>query len=912
MSVCEYMLRDVSASNSDDSNLRNELIWGRKYRNLREADKRRPLAPLRAPADVPFRLCRARATKKRKKKTKLQGSAGGKKGASDIEKPSLLDRSIMSQNEYMEFLSIPSPRFCDKPAVKKPPPKCELEPCPPRLVKLAVPNKRRVFANWKDYQTLLPAEMLLRYEQILHTDHNLEPREARYYYKTLDRQHRKKMKEKKRSEKTKELERGKRPSWTTTQIDALASAVVDYVRDEPLFALNYKQMLISDGVLDGLDASRLLKKPSRKTGNCYKKTVIEIADKMAVWIDAMTRFVDVQAVESDEDIPPLSISSLSEYEDDDAEGEEEESEEESESEMTREELMEREEEFVFKEDVWIEEHLEGLDLEEMVGEDKLPAELEHGFGTERDDRFDEEEVFLDEELLAKLVQILAQGPEDFLDSEVDAGKMPGLRYRDILAKLEELRLGGEVPKTFLEEVVMEWALKNDPDKVDQKMMDKIREVSAILNDWVSAFRGGVDDDDGAAEDTEGAVDQDKKERGEEKEEAPGNVAGAEGEDAEETTTQEANDDTTEDVTEETNLGTIEEAAKGPDQEPIEQEDLGTTEETEDVKLVEGATDEEVVKSVEEEEERDDDYRISEEDDLYEAVATEEEFDVQTEEETPKVDDLAVLDKEPSRVTQTFDFVEDVPTVGDDVHRLPPSVHEETEEERESPPTQKPEMVAPSKVEPVTSQDRRGVIRGHRPAKVYEHSADAVCCLSLKTWAVWLLEITHNAHNWTRWMGSVIAHIKEFALTLRRGGALKKSEWRRFANETEENVVAWRQYSAHVKELSQSIVDNFRGRRVRCCPKCVDDHLISNVATAHETLRALTEAISCAEYWQRSLDTLVEKTSRLAGTEARYDPARRTVSLEVVPSPEPSGSASLEALAEEGESTGESVYEIEAI
>lgn len=30
-------------------------------------------------------------------------------------------------------------------------------------------------------------------------------------------------------------------------IDALASNVLDYIRDEPLFALNYKQMLLSDG-----------------------------------------------------------------------------------------------------------------------------------------------------------------------------------------------------------------------------------------------------------------------------------------------------------------------------------------------------------------------------------------------------------------------------------------------------------------------------------------------------------------------------------------------------------------------------------------------------------------------------------------------------------------------------------------
>jgi len=50
-----------------------------------------------------------------------------------------------------------------------------------------------------------------------------------------------------------------------------------------------------------------------------------------------------------------------------------------------------------------------------------------------------------------------------------------------------------------------------------------------------------------------------------------------------------------------------------------------------------------------------------------------------------------------------------------------------------------------------------VIKGHKPLKVFEHSPDTVCCLSLKTWAVWLLEITHNAHNWTQWASRNFFH-----------------------------------------------------------------------------------------------------------------------------------------------------------
>lgn len=65
-----------------------------------------------------------------------------------------------------------------------------------------------------------------------------------------------------------------------------------------------------------------------------------------------------------------------------------------------------------------------------------------------------------------------------------------------------------------------------------------------------------------------------------------------------------------------------------------------------------------------------------------------------------------------------------------------------------------------------------------------------------------------------------------------------------------------------KDLSRSIVENFHGKRVNCCPKCLQDHLITDVVVAHATLEALTEAISCAAYWQRCLDDLVEKTCGL--------------------------------------------------
>lgn len=48
------------------------------------------------------------------------------------------------------------------------------------------------------------------------------------------------------------------------------------------------------GILERLEKTKIMKKPSRKTKNHYKRTIIEVADKFAIWIDTLTRFVDVQ------------------------------------------------------------------------------------------------------------------------------------------------------------------------------------------------------------------------------------------------------------------------------------------------------------------------------------------------------------------------------------------------------------------------------------------------------------------------------------------------------------------------------------------------------------------------------------------------------------------------------------------
>lgn len=121
-----------------------------------------------------------------------------------------------------------------------------------------------------------------------------------------------------------------------------------------------------------------------------------------------------------------------------------------------------------------------------------------------------------------------------------------------------------------------------------------------------------------------------------------------------------------------------------------------------------------------------------------------------------------------------------------------------------------------------------VIKGHKPLSTSNHSPDMICCLSLKTYAVWLLDMTHNAHNWTKWMHAVVHQIGEFAAIVKgnvvgpdgKKKVLYKQEWRDFCKEILEMITAWRKYSTQVRKLTKDIMDDIKGKSVKCCPQCL--------------------------------------------------------------------------------------------
>ncbi|RZC34982.1 uncharacterized protein BDFB_001383 [Asbolus verrucosus] len=723
---------------------------------------------------------------------------------------SLLDRSALPQSKYMSLLAIPNSYYKRKRRRRiyrrKKCCRCELLPdCRPRLIQMALPNKRYVWENWKTYQHFLPAEVLLRFDQILKSGNNLEPNIARCYFKQLQKKRMKELKRRKRLKMRKKEEKKRGDQlWLKQQIEETAEAIVNYIRHEPLLMLNFQQMMTSNELLNYLSEQRVFRVRTRTTKNVYKKTIIEISDKFVKWMDTMSFFADIQPLNSKEkleiSITMPSLESLLEEEIEIAEEEEEEEQEEEEEEEEGEGGEEGEEGEGEEREGGREEGKRGkLGRGERweKGEEEEEEEEEGAKIAEGEEEFlakkivDKTKFFedyegegslldflkgFDEDILDKLIQILSVSPSEFLEEEIDPENMPGVTYADILVKLKEIRddnlLEIQRHKLFLEEKMIEWAKNNDPERVDDKILDKIHETSTILSEWfknadMSAFKQ-------------------KPGRG-------GEGGGPAGMDADE----------------------------------WEGEGFG------------GAEGEEFGEELLEEEEG-------------EALA-------KLTDELEKLDSLL------------------------------------------------------------------GIIRGHKPSAVFEHEPGTICCLSLKIWAVWLLEIANNAHNWTKWIGDIIKQVRQYAAIIRgdvqtpsgERKVLYKEEWRKFVKDTEEKIIAWRQYSKHVKDLSNEIMENFHDKKVNCCPKCLQDHLIKNVVTAHETFLALTEAINCAGYWQRSLDRIVEQTSKFTD----IDMANATTSAASVLSVESSYSMiEIEELSQmpgsehrfHSEGSVGSVYEIEEL
>lgn len=394
MSVCEFQHKRRLPE--PDEPIEGELTYGIVYRKKKKGDDE--VAPVESPLNLPYKICLADQTLKRKQWKKQQEKLKqSKKTIPAPKKYNLLQLSSFSQKQYMKYLAQPNKKV-DKPRFKPPPPLSPKKYCKalnffsPRLEQMAVPKKRHVFSTWQSFQSILPIEAQIRFQKILHYNQNVDPKIAREYFKRIDREKQKKKREKLRLKRKKELEKKRGDKkWIKQQIDKVANKIVEFFKNEPLFTLNYKQLLLSDGILSTLEKRQVQKKPNRQTKNHYKKSIVDIADKCAIWIDMLTQFVDVQVVDSEQDIPSTIGPSITEEEEEEESEESEYSSEEEESEGEEGPLIiwgeqEEGEEFEYPE-YFLEKPEEGA--AEELGEEEQEAELEEVIEEQEEDNNEE-------------------------------------------------------------------------------------------------------------------------------------------------------------------------------------------------------------------------------------------------------------------------------------------------------------------------------------------------------------------------------------------------------------------------------------------------------------------------------------------------------------------------------------------
>uniref|UniRef100_A0A1Y1N862 Uncharacterized protein n=1 Tax=Photinus pyralis TaxID=7054 RepID=A0A1Y1N862_PHOPY len=777
----------------DNGDLEEEIQWGLNYRQEKSKIRTVALWPKKSPINLQAMWHKYQVTKQINELELLKRqtySSGPPKSLrfGPVSKSLKRDRAGFTKKQYINYLATPH-RYVSQPepnpilALRK---KLKPQKCSARLIELARPTKTRVYNTWNDYWHQLPAEVIERLDALLRTDHTLDPTYARCCFKELDRKKKKQKRalERKRKKKKK---RGSNEKWLKDEIELTADLMVSFLEHDPLVTLSYKQTLISDVIVNQLVNQRHLKrKPMRNSANLGQRSIVDVVDQLSVWMDSVARYIDVQYVDSLEEIAPKdSFESMLYVGEGEGEGE----------------------------DSWKRFKLPPLpplpDFADLPSITKATLDQSEAGDTSEIEAYslgggesydegdktageDETEIGKTEDfenLSAELLSILENSGVDF-NEPIDQANLPGVTYRDVYEKIESLhneekREQKRAKQEVVENAIIEWAKASEPEKVGDRMIKKIRSKADVISECLGEERGKFGADGSAAErsaektsagsdDTKtgsSALHQDKislSMAGEESELSGANVPPLYGE-----KTSDTDNDLTSDFSE----------ISDP------QAWAGESKSYEDGGLSEKG--------------------------------------------------VGMVDKKSSAASEKGPTLEIVPA------------------------DQVVEIMG-------VKTDIPLVIPKHKPSKVFEHAPDTICCLTLKVWAVWLLEVASNAQTWSKWLSDIISEIRTTARIL-KGEVLDSNgqpimfyqeDWKAFVKKVENMTVSWRQYSMHVKDLTDKIIQNFHGKRITCCPKCLEDNLIVNIAVAHDISQQLAEAMNTASYWRRWLDTVMMETQRL--------------------------------------------------
>lgn len=833
--------------------LNDEIQWGIHYREEAKNARKVFLTPKASPMNLQLLWEKYQITKQIEAIEILRKQTFAKPVPKHLHLASntlnRVDRSTFTKKQYIDFLSTPH-RYAApfKKTGKLVALRKKLrrkQKCTARLIELAKPTRIRVYNTWKDYQYHLPAEVQERLNALLQTDHTLDPAFARCCFKNLDnKRKREKYKRYKKRRKMNNKKRRENKEWLKMQVELTVDVIIDFLQQDTLLNLNYKQMLISNTIIDQLVRCNCFeKRPMRNSSKPYQKAIVDVVDQLSVWMDTIVRYIDVQTTESELSLESSIRSLLSGPGGMSCQGEGEEDYDVDEydedgkrkgkrgkyfktdaKDRQKQELLTDSESYItFSYDKDKETTSKMSESERRLKEkgekteDERKRMLKWDVGEEEGtDSYGSALRKSDGGSLARLIEILSKSSPEFLAKYVDEFSMPGVCYEDVLIRVknlhdQQLREEKEKRKNVLEMSMVEWAKENDPDKVNNKLIKTIQGAADIISECI------------------------KKEQH---------------------------------ITDLTDVKDIIDTSTSWDTKESSSKRKGSRAQSTMV-----GEDDELTRSKLAQKQLDTDQDVSE-------ISS---FVGKSEPESSKTTEIKLVGSgEEGELAQAVSLKDD-----------------ETG------------MEAAKDVD--MTGDIFGIIPKHKPSITFDHAPDTICCLTIKVWATWLLEVANNAQKWSEWLSAIIAEIKQIA-SIMRGEVLDQDgnmvmfyieDWRAFVEKVETMIISWRQYSMHVKDLTDKIIHNFHGKRITCCPKCLEDNLIVNIAVAHDISQQLAEAMNTASYWRRWLDSVMMETVRLtsardqiADNEALSDISSFAV-MEIIeiqlPRPEPSE---------------ESIYEIE--
>ncbi|KAB0796055.1 hypothetical protein PPYR_10116 [Photinus pyralis] len=288
-----------------------EIQWGLHYRQDKKRNVKGFVVPKKSPLNVKDLWQRYQVTKNIQDLQSIKKRASIKIPPNSFRTPpknkvGLLSRATFTRRQYFNYLATPSTfRVDEEPdpitVLKK---KLRPKKCSARLVELARPRKVRVYGTWTDFWPQLSGEAIERLGGLLQTDRTLDPTFARCCFSDMDRKRKKEnRKQKRKQKKTRKRRKREDVKWIKLQTSTTADLLVSFLRDSVPKDISYKQMLLSDTILEQLKERQHLKsKPLRNSKNVYQRSIYEIVDQIALWIDNVARYVDAQYTDSVEEI----------------------------------------------------------------------------------------------------------------------------------------------------------------------------------------------------------------------------------------------------------------------------------------------------------------------------------------------------------------------------------------------------------------------------------------------------------------------------------------------------------------------------------------------------------------------------------------------------------------------------------